>query len=142
MAEPTLVRPPLNPIDEVDTAWVAGEAQELPEPVGDSVMADEAAEAGRRITRRPKELTTAERLAHEELHEPYRDWCRACVAGRGRVEYHRTRDHSEDSVPVLAIDYGYLSKRVQEGDETAGQADSEFDENGVRCSPILCGISS
>ena len=118
--------------------WVAGAAQEFPEAIEDNGADDVAEEAGRKVVRRPKEPTAAERRAHEELHEPYRDWCRACVAGRGRVEYHRGRDHSEDAIPVLAIDYGYLSKRVQEGVETSGTADGDTDENGNKCSPILC----
>lgn len=76
------------------------------------------------------------------LHEPYRAWCQACVSGRGRVEYHYSRDHSDDAVAIVSIDYGYLSKRVQEGEELSGDKDGENDEDGNKCSPILCGISS
>ena len=38
------------------------------------------------IKKAPNEPTKEEREAHEILHEPYRAWCRACVAGRGRSD--------------------------------------------------------
>ena len=75
---------------------------------------------------RPYEPTQAERDAHEPLHAPYRSWCRACVAGRGRSDAHHVSPSSENAVPVYAIDYAYLS--------------SDADEQ--RASPILVGRDS
>ena len=91
-----------------------------------------------KIMRRPHEPTKADRESHEELHEPYREWCRACVAGRGRTEYHVTRNRKEDAFHTVAIDYGYLSNRPEES--TTG--DRELDVEGRKCNPVLCGYCS
>ena len=45
-----------------------------------------------RCKRQPNEPTPEERANHCILHEQYRSWCRACVAGRGRLDAHTTRD--------------------------------------------------
>ena len=74
-----------------------------------------------RPKRAPHMPTQAEVAAHEITHEPYRDWCRACVAGRGLADKHVQADHSEVALPTVAFDYGYLGDREEE------------------CSPILCG---
>ena len=48
--------------------------------------------------------------AHESAgHVPYRTWCRACVAGRGRSDAHH--DAGPSDVPVVGLDYGYLERR-------------------------------
>ena len=68
--------------------------------------------------RHPATPTLEERLAHEVSHLPYRAWCRSCVAGRGRdVAHSRTVDRSEDAVPVVSFDYGYMGdeKRLANG---------------------------
>ena len=61
--------------------------------------------------RRPDEPTAKEREDHEKLHEPYRAWCIPCVAGRGRADPHRSHDHSEDVLPLIGFDYGYLGEK-------------------------------
>ena len=78
-----------------------------------------------RVKRAPEEPTAAEREDHAALHEPYRAWCRACVAGRGRADRHVTRGGEEKALPIVGVDYGYLNSR---GDE-----DEEF------CSPMELG---
>jgi len=90
--------------------------------------------------RRPKEPTAAERLEHEILHEPYRAWCQACVSGRGRYEYHRSRDHAEDAIPTIGVDYGYLASRARASEE--GLVDSGADDGDLGGSPVLCGRCS
>eukprot|EP00971_Amphidinium_carterae_P197662 3922976-Amphidinium_carterae.1 len=44
----------------------------------------------------------------EVLHEPYRSWCRICVAARGLNERHEKQEHKEDGVITIGMDYGYL----------------------------------
>ena len=73
--------------------------------------------------RQPHQPTAQEILDHEVTHEPYRDWCPACVAGSGRSDAHGHHDHSEDAIAVIAIDYGYMG-------------DGESEE---RASPIIFG---
>ena len=61
-------------------------ARELPQAeadfAGESVVV--------RARRQPDEPTPKERADHCVLHEQYRSWCRACVAGRGRLDSHTT----------------------------------------------------
>ncbi len=59
-------------------------------------------------------------------HFPFRDWCRSCVAGRGLSEGHYAIDHASDTIPTIAIDYGYLG-------------DTADDD---RASPIIFGADS
>ena len=60
----------------------------------------------------PEGPTPQEREEHEISHEPYRAWCPACVAGRGRSDAHRERDHHEDALATVAFDYGYFGDCV------------------------------
>ena len=64
--------------------------------------------------RQPDQPTQAEREAHEVTHAPYRSWCRACVAGRGRSDPHFKLDQAESSISTVAIDYAYLCEEGAE----------------------------
>ena len=64
-----------------------------------------------KVRRRPREQTAEERRDHERSHEPYRDGCPACVAGRGRVEPHLTRKHGADAVQASGFNDGFLSEK-------------------------------
>ena len=82
-----------------------------------------------RARRQPHEPTAEERANHCILHEQYRSWCRACVAGRGRLDAHTTRD-GDKGLPVFGADYGYLRRRPlpAEGKEGLEETDSEDEE--------------
>ena len=91
------------------------------------------------------ETWIAEVQEHEiSGHEPYRSWCRACVAGRGRADAHVGRRGVEKGVPIIGVDYGHLWSLAAEAsdaphDEVAGQDPPD----GVRTlSPVLCGRCS
>lgn len=46
---------------------------------------------------------------HMRTHLPFRRWCEICVRGRAQGNPHQiTRDREETTIPVIAIDYGYL----------------------------------
>jgi len=93
---------------------------------------DEFGEPSAVVVRRPPAAPTQEEIrAHEVAHEPYRSWCPACVAGRGRAEYHWRKDRSQDSIPSFGVDYGYL----------LGAEDQEgmSEEERRRATPLLCG---
>ena len=60
--------------------------------------------------RGPKEPTALEIEQHNACHEPFREWCRACVVGRGHQDPHHTRNE-EKSLPVIVLDYGFLRQR-------------------------------
>ena len=59
--------------------------------------------------RSPNLPTEEERRAHEVSHVPYRSWCPACVAGRGRSDRHAVATEAEEhQKPVVSMDYCYL----------------------------------
>ena len=94
---------------------------------------------------RPEQPTAAEVQEHEiSGHEPYRSWCRACFAGRGRADAHVGRPGVEKGVPIIGVDHGCLWSRAPEAsdaphDEVAG----EDPLDGVRTSSrVLCGRCS
>ena len=67
-----------------------------------------------RPARDPAQPTAKERAEHEALHFPYRDWCPHCVRGRGVSSHHKMRKEGPEEkgqrVPVIGMDYGFLSK--------------------------------
>ena len=45
---------------------------------------------------------------HSISHVPFREWCSACVRGRGKSVRHKLVDKSEDLYPVISVDYGFF----------------------------------
>lgn len=140
MREPPGLAPLGDEVADPD-AWVMLPGEELADVPGE--LGDELLEQPvRRRVRLPEEPTAQERLDHEQYHEPCRAWCPACVAGRGRVPYHKkTAEHGEDAIPVLGIDYGFLTGRAEPDsagpDSTSSPEDIDVQSN--RCTPVLCG---
>ena len=50
-----------------------------------------------------------QRDEHEVTHATFRSWCEACVAGRATEDSHQ-RSATEPSVPLVAMDYGFLER--------------------------------
>ena len=50
----------------------------------------------------PKEPSLAERLKHNENHLPYRNWCEACVRGKGKERGHLASDVKENGHELLS----------------------------------------
>ena len=94
------------------------------------------------LSRRPKQAPTPlQRRLHEETHEPFRVWCRACVAGRAKAFLALTREAQDKDIPVTGADYGYF----RHADALAEEQDEgpEPDEPPVALHhTILCGRSS
>ena len=55
----------------------------------------------------PRLPTPDEVEQHNRTHIPFRSWCKWCVAGRGRGAQHRKAP--ESSVPIVGIDYFYIT---------------------------------
>ena len=60
---------------------------------------------------RPDRPTPEMVAAHEVSHLPYRSWCRACVAGRGRAFQHKASTQ-ESTVPIVSMDYLCFNERA------------------------------
>ena len=43
-------------------------------------------------------------------HTPYRAWCRSCVAGRGKSDWHKELTH-DAAKPTVSTDYCFMGKR-------------------------------
>ena len=92
-----------------------------------------------RAKKAPMEPSAAEREEHELLHEPYRSWCRACVAGRGRSDGHVSRTNAEKQFPVIGIDYGYLKFNPSAEEDVLDEPDTQLAGGSPKPKPILCG---
>ena len=44
---------------------------------------------------------------HEVSHLPFRNWCQACVRGRGKSIHHRAVDKPE-AISTVSVDYGFF----------------------------------
>ena len=126
----------------------AGRRDEAVEAGGEGAeeLARQAAERpARQLRGRPHQPTPADVTEHEQTgHEPYRSWCRACVAGRGRADAHVARPAGEKGLPVIGVDYGYLwSRSAENTDEAQDEIAGADPPDGVRASsPVLCGRCS
>eukprot|EP00971_Amphidinium_carterae_P178391 3539029-Amphidinium_carterae.2 len=109
-----------------ESAGLSGEAVR-PEEGDSDVEVEERAEdehaqaaAPTRSRKGPLQPSSAEREQHESAgHFPYREWCRACVMGKGRHDKHVSRI-SEHTIATVAFDYGYLEPRDQQVDVAHG----------------------
>eukprot|EP00971_Amphidinium_carterae_P113067 2239647-Amphidinium_carterae.1 len=77
------------------------------------IVGDEDIESGPSKARNAPQKPTLQEVERHEAsgHCPYRSWCRACVAGRGRDDKHLRDDPG--GVATLAFDYGYLEPRAE-----------------------------
>jgi len=65
---------------------------------------------------------------HRVTHYPYRSWCKQCVMGRGVGTPHTTST-SESSMPIVGMDYFYITKEgVKRRDELAKELSDEGEE--------------
>ena len=88
------------------------------------------------------EPSAEERAEHDMLHEPYRSWCRACVAGRGRSDGHFARKNVEKQFPVVGMYYGYLKEKPSNEEDVLDEPDTQPVGVKARPNPILCGRNS
>ena len=67
----------------------------------------------------PYEPSRQQRIEHDLTHCPFKSWCPDCVAGKGVSHGHRTMvSKEESSIPLIGIDYAFLSKTDVSGDYT------------------------
>ena len=61
-------------------------------------------------------------------HYPFRAWCKQCVMGRGVGRGH-TKSASESSVPIVGMDYFYITKEgVRRREEISKELSGEGEE--------------
>ena len=85
-----------------------------------------------RVRPGPSEPSPMDRDHHEATgHSVFRNWCDACVEGRGRAVAHTSHDHQHYATPVLSWDYGFLGTKTHGGEE-----DRIAEQSGQ--TPVLC----
>ena len=70
-----------------------------------------------RGVRDPRAPTPQERAEHELHHANYREWCRACVRGRGIAAPHRKQQKDSDDpdgIPSVHFDYCFMGEKNQD----------------------------
>ena len=79
-------------------------AQEIKASLGPSLAPHE-----QRLIEPP---TLAEQREHELTHQPYQEWCPACIAARARPDAHKTDVHKvvDKSITSLSFDLSYTGK--------------------------------
>ena len=90
--------------------------------------------------------TLKEREEHNLTHLPYRSWCPACVAGRGRGPLHRKRkEEAEEERPLtVCLDFWYPGKgfRPWGGEEQEGEEEEEEEDSAEGNAAAAGGSSS
>ena len=85
--------------------------------------------------KRPEKPPSREEVdKHLATHYPYRAWCRACVAGAGRRDAHKSKGERLSEIPVICMDDFFFNdcRGVGETEETEEQ----------ECQPILLVVDT
>ena len=102
------------------------DSQEVPSREDDELRGDPLVQQDHPEARRPRGVrdpgapTPGERAEHELHHANYREWCRACVRGRGIAAPHRKQHQhldDPDGVPSVHFDYCFIGEKDQEEQE-------------------------
>ena len=102
---------PIHSDGEEDEAQPFGDEDPSQVEPGSGSAQPGGEEAQRARPLRAPPVPTPQMVAeHEVTHIPYRAWCPACVAGRGRAYSHHHEGH-ESAVPVVSADYLYFSEK-------------------------------
>ena len=96
----------------------------------------------------PSMPSPAEVEEHRVTHIPYRNWCRECTMGRGLGERRGRHTGREHQIPVVGVDYFYMSdgdiktkvdlEYSQDSDGEAKMAEDRQAGKLVKCLVIRC----
>ena len=57
----------------------------------------------------PIRPTRKELEEHSVWHFPFRSWCEACIRGEAKANPHKRVDHSDETNPVVTVDYCFMN---------------------------------
>ena len=139
---PHRLQPELMPADMHDSQTEPSPDVSMPAEADVPPAAEQATEDGpdeehvepnQSVKKSPMAPSKAMRDVHEAMgHAVFRNWCGACIKGRGRNDSHCRKERGEGETPVLSWDYGFLSAK---GTETKAELE-ELARSGQ--SPVLC----
>eukprot|EP00435_Cladocopium_sp_Y103_P034158 s1161_g8.t1 len=92
--------------------------EEEVEPRLDDEIEPDGIEAGEQVEARPARpgwspITPSEeeRREHESSgHAVFRNWCEHCLQATGYSQKHTKKDHSQDMIPTISMDYFYMNE--------------------------------
>ena len=98
-----------------------------------------------RIARDPRLPTPEQIEEHNCTHLPFRDWCSFCIMGRGRGQQHKRSQGHESSVPVVGVDYFFITKggtkkRDELEQERTPEGEAQIEEARRKGEMIKCLI--
>ena len=62
----------------------------------------------------PTRPTRKEFEEHVVSHFPFWSWCEACVRGKAKANPHRKIDHTDETTPVVTVDYCFMNSRTDD----------------------------
>ena len=87
--------------------------------------------------RRPEEPSEQEVKTHNLTHEPYKEWCKHCVAHRARQDAHKPLRSHEVGHSVMSFDFGYASRKEGDKDKVTFLTVADRDTGLVAAIPTL-----
>lgn len=89
---------------------------------GEYIDIDQEAEEGEKAkgANVPTGPTREEYDRHQLNHWPYREWCPFCVKGRGMSNKHQSKKGEVSTVPVVIMDYMFMSEASGKEDTYVG----------------------
>ena len=110
-SKPPLRPQPLLTNEEGDQVTAEKVNETENETMDEDVLQDRGEEAViPRVVRGVNDPTAAERVLHDKTHLLYRSWCKYCVMGRGKDLPHRSRDRSENGLPIIGVDFFFIGE--------------------------------
>ena len=109
-----------------DTCGVPSPAMPAELEESDDVGAEDQEVADQRTAPDPELPTEAEIEDHRIDHTPYRSWCTWCRRGRGLGERRGRGAKEAHTVPILAMDYFFITKEDIETKESMVQLGFEL----------------
>ena len=93
-----------------------------------------------KIAPSPKQPSAADVELHRITHWPYRSWCEECVKGSGLGEQRGTHVGRAHEVPIVGVDYFYMTEKGLEHRSDMALSDAEV-KTARECGDIvLCLI--
>lgn len=84
-----------------------------------------------KLRKAPREPSAQERRDHEQLHLPYRSWCRWCVKARGASHPHVKQAEVNHGMAGINLDYWFM--RNEAGEDKATVLTLKDDESKAYC---------
>ena len=87
----------------------------------------------------PKQPSPADVELHRTTHWPYRSWCEECVKGRGLGEQRGTHAGRDHEVPIVGLDYFYMTEKGLENRSDLAYANDAGVKAARECGEmVLC----